>query len=325
MAVGSNIALLQQGQDGVVETLGQAFGRFWRELVGYTPQILAALTAFLAFLILGLVVRWVLRAALGRVAMAPRIRILVVRLVFVSILVLGVVVFLGTITQASIGRIITGFGLLSVALGFALKSPLENMISGVITILVAPFRIGDEIEVSSYTGRVETINIHDTIIHTFDGKKVAIPNSEVYLNAIVNQTAYSRRRYDVLVGIHYNDDLPKAVEVAREALASAGGVRPSPEPLVLVSELNEYSVDLILRFWSDPTMSDEYRVVSNVTTDVKLAFDREGITIPFPIRTLHLPEDGEKSTGELKVKMNGTPEPNGNRDGRGARSSGNNA
>ena len=216
--------------------------------------------------------------------MAPRIRILVVRLVFIFILVLGAVVFMATITNASIGRIVTGFGLLSVALGFALKSPLENMISGIITILVAPFRIGDEIEVGDYSGRVETINIHDTILHTFDGKKVAIPNADVYLNAIVNQTAYSRRRYDVLVGIHYNDDLPKAVEVAREVLDSVEGVRPSPEPLVLVSELNEYSVDLILRFWSDPTMSDEFHVVSGVTKEVKLAFDREGIsdTVPDP-------------------------------------------
>lgn len=324
MSIVTNIALLQS-QDGVAETLGQAFRRFWKELIGYTPQILAAFTAFLAFLILGFVVRKVLKTTLGRIKMAPRIRILVVRLVFVFILALGAIVFLATITHASIGRIVTGFGLLSVALGFALKSPLENMISGIITILVAPFRIGDEIEVSGYTGRVETINIHDTILHTFDGKKVAIPNAEVYLNAIVNQTAYSRRRYDVLVGIHYNDDLPKAVEVAREVLDSVEGVRPSPEPLVLVSELNEYSVDLILRFWSDPTMSDEFKVISNVTTDVKLAFDREGITIPFPIRTLHLPEDGAKSTGTLQVKTSDSPESNGNLDGKTSRHSENDA
>ena len=318
MSIVTNIALLQS-QDGVAETLGQAFRRFWKELIGYTPQILAALTAFLAFLIVGFIVRAVLRSSLKRVSMAPRIRILVVRIAFVSIIAIGIVVFLATITNATIGKIITGLGLFSVALGFALKSPLENMISGVITILVAPFRIGDEIEVSGYTGRVETINIHDTILHTFDGKKVAIPNAEVYLNAIVNQTAYSRRRYDVLVGIHYNDDLPKAVEVAREVLDSVEGVRPSPEPLVLVGELNEYSVDLILRFWSDPTMQDEFKVISNVTTDVKLAFDREDITIPFPIRTLHLPEDGAKSTGTLQVNTTDSPESNGKLDGKPSR------
>ncbi|MGI9049584.1 MAG: mechanosensitive ion channel family protein [Rubrobacteraceae bacterium] len=267
MSIGLNIAL-QKGQDGVAGTPGQAIGRFWKELIGYTPQILAALTAFLAFLIVGFIVRAVLKTTLRRVAMAPRIRILVVRLVFVFILALGAIVFLATITNASIGRIVTGFGLLSVALGFALKSPLENMISGVITILVAPFRIGDEIEVSGYTGRVETINIHDTILHTFDGKKVAIPNVEVYLNAIVNQTAYSRRRYDVLIGIHYNDDLPRAMEVAREVLASV-----------------------------------------------------EGVTIPFPIRTLHLPEDGEKSTGTLQIKTNGSQESNRNLAGQNSRRS----
>jgi small conductance mechanosensitive channel len=199
--------------------------------------------------------------------------------------------------------LVAGLGLLSVGLGFALKSPLENILSGILTILFAPFRIGDEIEVSGYAGRVETISVHDTIILTFDGKRVAVPNVDVYLNAVTNQTAYPQRRYDVAVGIHYNDDLPKALKVASETLFSTEGVRPSPEPLVLVSELNAHSVDLILRFWAGPTMQSQFQVISAVTANIKLAFDREGITIPFPIRTLHIPEGGAKGAGELRVRM----------------------
>ncbi len=286
-----------------MEVFSQAFRDTSREIAGQTPRILTALVVFLIFLVLAIAVRRILRTVLVRFDMAPRIRILVSRLALILTLAIGGVFFLVIAADASLGRIITGFGLLSVAFGLALKSPLENMLSGIITILVAPFRIGDEIEVSGYAGRVETINIHDTIIRTFDGKRVAVPNIDVYLNPILNQTSYPLRRYDVTVGVHYNDDLQKAVGIAYETLGETEGVRDTPEPQVLVTTLNEFSVDMILRFWSDPSMQNEFKIISDVTTGIKLAFDREGITIPFPIRTLHIPDGGAKGAGELQIRM----------------------
>ena len=297
--------LLQQGgnPEGFVEVFTKSFRELWPEIAGRAPRITVALVVFVIFVILTLVARRALKTALARTTMAPRIRILVIRIVTISTLAVGGLVFLVVVTEASLGRVITGFGLLSVGIGLALKAPLENMISGIMTILVAPFRIGDEIEVSGYTGRVEDISIHDTIVRTFDGKRVAIPNVDVYLNPVTNQTAYPIRRFDVLVGIHYNDDLPKAVGIAQKTLDETEGVRKTPESQVLVTTLNEFSVDMILRFWSDPSMQSEFKMISDVTTGVKLAFDREGITIPFPIRTLHIPDDAEKGAGELQIRM----------------------
>ncbi|MGF1473758.1 MAG: mechanosensitive ion channel family protein [Rubrobacteraceae bacterium] len=304
------LLLLQNEEpEGFSEVIRESFRQLGREIAGQAPRITVALLILIAFVVLTLVVRRALKTALGRITMAPRIRILIIRVVVISMLVVGALISVVVASEASLGRIITGFGLLSVGVAFALKSPLENMLSGILTILVAPFRIGDEIEVSGYAGRVADISIHDTIVHTFDGKQVAIPNVDVYLNAVVNQTAHPMRRYDVMVGVHYNDDLPKAVRIAREALGSTEGVRSSPEPVVLVETLNEYSVDLILRFWSDPSMQNEFKIVSDVTTNVKLAFDREDITIPFPIRTLHIPGDETKGAGELQIRM--TDEPSG--------------
>ena len=286
-----------------VEVLRESFGELWPEIAGRAPRALVGLCVFFIFAVLAFAARRALKTALARTAMAPRIRILVIRIVVIVTLVLGGLIFLVIVTEASLGRVLTGFGLLSVGVGLALKSPLENMISGILTILVAPFRIGDEIEVSGYAGRVEDISIHDTIVRTFDGKRVAIPNVDVYLNVVVNQTAYPLRRYDVIVGIHYNDDLPRAMEVAQESLDSTEGVRESPEPVVLAETLNEYSVDMILRFWSEPSMQNQFKVISDVTTNVKLAFDREGITIPFPISTLHIPDGGAKGAGELQIRV----------------------
>ncbi|HZY65417.1 MAG TPA: mechanosensitive ion channel family protein [Rubrobacteraceae bacterium] len=296
--------LAQNGDpEGFLEVIQVSFRELAREIASRAPRITVALVIFLIFVVIALVLRRALKTALGRMTLAPRIRILIVRIALISALAVGALVFLVVATGASLGRVITGFGLLSVGVGLALKSPLENMISGIITILVAPFRIGDEIEVSGYTGKVEDISIHDTILRTFDGKRVAIPNIDVYLNAVVNQTAHPIRRYDVTVGVHYNDDLPKAVEIARESLNSTEGVRETPEPVVLVETLNAYSVDMILRFWSDPTMQNQFKVISDVTTSVKLAFDREGITIPFPISTLHIPEGEAKGAGELQIRV----------------------
>ena len=290
-------------QEGFMEVFRESFREIWPEIAGRAPRTIVALGIFLIFVVLAFVLRRTLKTALARTAMAPRIRILIGRIAVILTLVVGGLIFLVIVTEASLGRVLTGFGLLSVGVGLALKAPLENMISGIMTILVAPFRIGDEIEVSGYSGKVEDISIHDTIIRTFDGKRVAIPNVDVYLNPVVNQTAYPIRRFDVIVGIHYNDYLPKAVGIARESLDTTEGVRDSPEPVVLVETLNEYSVDMILRFWSDPSMQNQFKVISDVTTSVKLAFDREGITIPFPISTFHIPDGDAKGAGELQIRV----------------------
>ena len=259
-------------------------GSSGRKIAGRAPRITVALIVFVVFVVLTLVARRALKTALVRTTMAPRIRILVIRMVTISTLVVGGLIFLVVVTEASLGRVITGFGLLSVGVGLALKSPLENMISGILTILVAPFRIGDEIEVSGYAGRVEDVSIHDTIIRTFDGKRVAIPNVDVYLNPVTNQTAYPIRRFDVLVGIHYNDDLPKAVGIAHRTLDETEGVRKTPEPQVLVTTLNEFSVDMILRFWSDPSMHERVQddLRRNHRRKTRLRPGRHHDTVPDP-------------------------------------------
>lgn len=299
-----SLLLVQNGgPEGFLEVIRESFRELAREIASRAPRITVALIIFLAFVVVALILRRALKTGLGRMTMAPRIRILIIRIVLITTLFVGALIFLVVATGASLGRVITGLGLLSVGVGLALKSPLENMISGIITILVAPFRIGDEIEVSGYAGRVEDISIHDTILRTFDGKRVAIPNVDVYLNTVVNQTAHPIRRYDVIVGIHYNDYLPRAMEIAQETLDTTEGVRQTPEPVVLAETLNEYSVDMILRFWSEPSMQNQFKVISDVTTGVKLAFDDEGITIPFPIRTFHIPDDAKKGAGELQIRV----------------------
>ena len=307
--------LQNEDSEGFVEVFRQSFRDLWPEIAGRAPRTIVAIGVFLIFVVLAFALRRAFKTALARTAMAPRIRILVIRIVVILTLFVGGLVFLVIVTEASLGRVLTGFGLLSVGIGLALKSPLENMISGILTILVAPFRIGDEIEVSGYAGRVEDISIHDTIVRTFDGKRVAIPNVDVYLNTVVNQTAYPLRRYDVIVGIHYNDYLPKAMEVAQEVLNTTEGVRESPESVVLAETLNEYSVDMILRFWSEPSMQNQFKVISDVTTNVKLAFDEEGITIPFPIRTFHIPDDTEKGAGKLQIRVTDESSETSNSDG----------
>lgn len=270
--------------------LMEAFNDFLREAIATTPQLLAALILLAVFVVATFVARRTARATLMRVGIPIRIRLLITRFVFIVGLTLGIIISLAAATGASLGQVIAGFGLLSLGVGFALKNIIENLISGILTILTAPFHIGDEIEVGGYEGTVEAITIQDTILRTFDGKKVSVPNRDVYINTVVNQTAYKERRYDVTVGVHYEDDIGKVQQVALETLASIPQVRTTPRPLILVSQLGDYAVNLTLRFWADPRQRDETQVTSTVSRAIKEALTSAGITIPYPIQTLHIPD-----------------------------------
>lgn len=224
-------------QVGGGSSLTDAFRDFYRSAIETVPQFMAAFLMLLVFALAALIAWQVTRAAVARINIPVRICFLLARLAFIGILSPGGVIALAVATGVPFGRVFTGFGLLSVGIGFALKNPLKNMVSGILTILTGPFRIGDEIEVSGYGGLVEAINIQSIPV-----------------------------------------------------------VRSSREPIVLVREFGESSVNRILRFWSDPTRQDN-SITSIVTARTKEAFDEAGITIPFTIWTLHLPSGANGTNG----------------------------
>jgi len=204
---------------------------------------------------------------------------------------LGFVALLGVfgIPPSSLGAAV---GLIGLGLSFALKDMIANFISGIFLLINQPFKIGDQIAVGGEEGTVKDIRIRATDVKTYDGRKVIVPNSALYNGTVINNTAYDERRFEVIVGISYDDDIEKAKELAMETLEEAEGVESEPEPQVLVQELGGSSVNLKLRGWSKPSKANMVQSASEVTQLVKEKYDEAGIDIPYPIRTVYM-NDGE--------------------------------
>ncbi|MFT4892913.1 MAG: small conductance mechanosensitive channel [Candidatus Nanohaloarchaea archaeon] len=179
-------------------------------------------------------------------------------------------------------------GLIGLGLSFALKDMISNFISGIFIMINRPFKIGDQIEVSGEAGTVRDIRIRATEIKTYDGRQVIVPNSTLYNGTVINNTAYDARRFDVIVGISYDDDIEKAKELAVETLEEAETVESDPEPMVLVDELGGSSVNIKLRGWTRPSKANMVKSASEVTQIVKEKYDKAGIDIPYPIRTVYM-------------------------------------
>lgn len=182
-------------------------------------------------------------------------------------------------------------GLIGLGLSFALKDMIANFISGIMILVNRPFKIGDQIEVSGEEGEVKDIKIRASEIRTYDGRMVIVPNSTLYNNIVINNTAYDERRFSVIVGVSYDDDVQAAKEIAEEVLEDADTVESEPHPQVLVDELGGSSVNLELRGWTKPSKASLVSATSEVTQLIKEKYDEEGIDIPYPIRTIYMNEE----------------------------------
>lgn len=199
--------------------------------------------------------------------------------------VIGIMVGLSQI-GLNLSPILTGFGIAGVIIGFALQDTLSNFAAGMMLLIYRPFDVGDFVYAGGVDGKVSHMSLVNTTIRTFDNQIIIVPNSKIWGDVIKNVTHERTRRVDMVFGIGYADDLLKAEGVLNDILTSHPSVLRSPEPNIKVHTLNTSSVDFIVRPW---VKTDDYwDVYWDVTKEVKLRFDREGISIPFPQQDVHL-------------------------------------
>ncbi len=182
-------------------------------------------------------------------------------------------------------------GAAGLAIGLSLQSSLSNFASGVMIIAFRPFKVGDFIEAGGVSGVVEGIQIFSTQMRTGDNKAIIIPNSNITGGNITNYSAKDTRRVDMVFGIGYDDDIKKAKDILSKLVEEDERILKDPAPLVAVSELADSSVNFIVRPW---VKADDYwGVMFDYTETVKLTFDKEGISIPYPQQDLHLYKEGK--------------------------------
>ena len=201
---------------------------------------------------------------------------------------LMIVVLIAVASQLGINTtsFLAVIGAAGLAVGLALKDSLSNFASGIMLILFRPFRVGDAISVGGVTGKVEKITIFTTILNTFDNQRVIIPNGNLTNGVIQNITANSTRRVDLVMGIGYEDDIAKAKKIMADIISADGLILKDPAPTIAVSELGESSVKFVVRPWVKT--EDYWNVYFDLTEKIKIAFDKEGISIPYPQRDVHI-------------------------------------
>lgn len=177
-------------------------------------------------------------------------------------------------------------GAAGLAIGLSLQDSLKNFAAGVMLLVFKPFKAGDFVEAAGTAGSVKKIGIFTSILNTPDNKEIIVPNGKIYGDNITNYSAKDTRRVDMVVGIGYDADLLKAKTILQEMVKEDERILDEPAPTVAVSELADSSVNFVVRPWVNSP--DFWAVKWSFTEKVKLRFDEEGISIPFPQMDVHL-------------------------------------
>lgn len=220
---------------------------------------------------------------------------------------LGVVMFtVLSILQLdkAVTSILAGAGILGLALAFAFQDIASNFMSGIFISFRKPLRVGDIVEIKDYMGKIKEINLRDTVMETFQGQTVIIPNKEVFQNPIENYTILQKRRFDLSVGVSYGDDLEKVKKITYDAVKDIEELSKEDELHVFFVEFGDSSVNLSVRMWiNTPEQSVYNKVGSEAIMKIKKAYDTNDIVIPFPIRTLDFGIKGGKKLSEMPIEI----------------------
>ena len=197
-------------------------------------------------------------------------------------LIISVISMLG-VEMTSFVAILAAAGF---AVGMALSGTLQNFAGGAMIVIFRPFKVGDFIDAQGYMGTVKEIQIFNTILKTPDNKTIIIPNGGLSTSSMTNFSTEPQRRVDFTFGIGYGDDIDKAKKVIEGLIAADDRILKDPEPFIAVSELADSSVNFVVRVWANS--ADYWGIHFDMIENVKKAFDKEGISIPFPQTDVHV-------------------------------------
>lgn len=273
----------------------------WTEIL--LPYITNALTAVMlliaGFYISGIVSR-LIKTRLKKIDTVDRTIIPILSQLAHYIIIIFTIILVLAEFGVQTTSIIAVLGAAGLAIGLALQGTLQNVAAGIMLLILRPFQIGDFIEASGNAGTVDRIGLFMTYIHTSQGIFIAMPNSKIWADTIINYTKGNERRLDLTIGISYDDDIDKAIDVINSVIKEEDRILETPsKPTVFVYDLGDSSVNLQIRAWIGT--SNFWNTRFDLTRAVKYALDKEGISIPYP----HMQVIMEKQEAPAPIK----PEP----------------
>lgn len=270
------------------QTMVSSANHILQQMISRIPYLVIASLVFVIFWVLSIFFKKAVTKILGNRKHHQNLVTVFRRVGSALILFLGfMVAMIIAVPSFTPGKLIGALGIGSVAIGFAFKDIFQNLLSGILLLLSEPFRIGDQIISGNFEGTVEDIQIRATTIRTYDGRKVVIPNSQLYTSTMTVNTAYSQRRLEFDVGIGYENNIIDAQQVILSVLKAAPTVSKLAEPSVIATALADSSVVLRVRwFIDDGTQTNRVASINEVIILVKEALEEANISIPFPVTTL---------------------------------------
>ncbi|MDX1378201.1 MAG: mechanosensitive ion channel family protein [Anaerolineales bacterium] len=260
------------------------FDTFIENLIKGIPNLLTAILILLASLYLARVLSRIFRRVLETRDAPEGVTHLLTQLTYGAVVVFGVITAMQRFFDVT--AFLAGLGILGFTVGFALQDVMKNFAAGIILLIQQPFHTDEFIGVNGFDGQVLEIDLRATEMRALDGRIVSIPNADVLANPIINYTRADRRRIELPVGVGYNTDTETARRVVLEAIQNVPGFMAEPAPIVGFSTFGDSALQLDTYFWIDTSQTSPIAAKDAAFILIKGALDKEGIDIPFPIRTV---------------------------------------
>lgn len=289
----------------ISELLSNKLNRWLEELVRLLPNIaIAAIVLVIGFFIAKFIRRISLKL-IGKISHNITLNRLFATVIYVFFI--GIVLFTGLSIlnlDKAVTSILAGAGILGLALAFAFQDIAANFMAGIFISFRRPLKVGDVVKISGYMGKVKEINLRDTVLQSFQGQLITLPNKDVFQNPIENYTTLNKRRFDLPVGVSYGEDLDKVIQVTLDAVKDIEEISKTSATAITFTDFGESSINFNVKMWIDSSDQGMYKKVgSDAIQRIKKAYDAHNILIPYPIRTVDFGIKGGVSLSEMPINF----------------------
>jgi small conductance mechanosensitive channel len=267
-----------------------------REFILLLPNLAVAVAVLVGFWLLAKLARNVLARVLRRISHSEQVNKLLGQAVYLALIAAGFFIALGILDlQKTLASLLAGAGILGLALGFAFQDIAANFMAGIYLSIEHPFRAGHLIRSKDIQGVVQRIRLRWTEIVAPEGQLLLVPNKQVFENPITNFTTSGKRRVDLKAGVGYGDDLETVRKVGIAAIEQVSTRTPNTQVELYFEEFGDSTIHLVVRFWIPfvAKQADYLRAKSEAIERLKRAFDENGISMPFPVRTIEFAGPGQ--------------------------------
>lgn len=249
-------------------------------IIGYLPNLFMAMILFFLFWFANKLIQQVLNSFMKKMKVEKEPSNLLLRGAKIGLYIFAFLTIADQL-QINIKSLLAGVGVVGLALSFAAKDTISNIISGIVIIIDRPFKEGDWVLLGSLDATVTQIRLRTTVLTTFNNETVVVPNQQISQERIINYTITPKIRVKIPIGIAYKESISAARTALLETTKDDTRILQSPLPIVIVKDLGDSSVNLQLRFWIENS-DDQYEFIYEYTEKCKLALDKVGIEIPYP-------------------------------------------